>query len=342
MDGPNEEIPSCQNAETHRLNDLPGAAVASRAAEMSTRWPVCIVLLSLAACAPTIKPTVDTSSSASEPSELWVMPTDLATRDLRYGVGGAASAPDPQAEYVFHAKDTKGFSDGYDVTGPDGVEWSVKIGPEAQPEVVASRLLWAAGFHQPPAYYVPQWRLTGGPEPGIKGPARFRPKATWLHKTGEWSWQRNPFVDSPAFRGLIVLNLMLNNADLRTPNNIIYTLRELRDGAERWFVVRDLGGSLGATGFVYGTRNDLEGFERQRFVTRVQGSHVSFDYHGRHRELLRLVTPADVRWAAERWAVLTDAQWQAAFEAGGYQPDVAARYIQKLRAKIAEGLALPQ
>ena len=33
-------------------------------------------------------------------------------------------------------------------------EWSLKLGPEAQSEVVASRLLWAIGFHQPPTYWL--------------------------------------------------------------------------------------------------------------------------------------------------------------------------------------------
>ena len=60
-----------------------------------------------------------------------------------------------------------------------GLEWSVKLGPEAQSEVVSSRILWAIGFHQPPTYYVERWSLTGarsrrattGPIPS--GPAEF-------------------------------------------------------------------------------------------------------------------------------------------------------------------------
>ena len=37
---------------------------------------------------------------------------------------------------------------------------------------------------------------------------------------------------------------------------------------------------------------------------------------------------------------LSDQQWNDAFAAGGYPPDQAARYITKLKSKIAEGLAL--
>lgn len=63
-----------------------------------------------------------------------------------------------------------------------------------------------------------------------------------------------------------------------------------------------------------------------------------FDYYGRHRELLGILTPADVRWAAERWSVLTPEQWNAAFDAAGYAPPVAERYIRKLQQKVTQGL----
>ena len=166
-----------------------------------------------------------------------------------------------------------------------------KSGSEAQTEVVASRLIWAAGYHQPPTYYLPRWRLEGGADAGVKGPARFRPKVSWLEKTGEWSWHRNAFVDTMPFRGLIVLNLMLNNADLRTANNIVDELPQEREGVRRWFVVRDLGASFGATGFIYGTRNDLEGFERHGLHRAARAERrVEFEDHGRHREPLQRLT----------------------------------------------------
>jgi hypothetical protein len=52
------------------------------------------------------------------------------------------------------------------------------------------------------------------------------------------------------------------------------------------------------------------------------------------------VTAADVRWICEKLERLTDAQWQDAFRAGGYAPEVANRYIRRLDQKIKEGLAL--
>jgi hypothetical protein len=79
-------------------------------------------------------------------------------RDLFWGIGGKQHAPPPDATYTLKAKDETGFSVSYDVIGPDGVEWSAKIGPEAQTEVVVSRILWGLGYHQPPIYYVQSWR----------------------------------------------------------------------------------------------------------------------------------------------------------------------------------------
>ena len=109
-------------------------------------------------------PTAPRTSPQSAPvdiSQLWVEPRDLETRDLFHGPGGAALAPDPSAPYELVAIDDTGYSPGYDVRDPRGGQWSVKLGIEAQPEVVASRVLWAIGYHQPAMYLLPNWQLTG-------------------------------------------------------------------------------------------------------------------------------------------------------------------------------------
>ena len=91
----------------------------------------------------------------------------VSIRAIRLAICSGASAagshaPPPDADYKLKAKDATGFSVSYDVIGPDGVEWSAKIGPEAQTEVVLSRILWGLGYHQPPIYYLPSWRLDDG------------------------------------------------------------------------------------------------------------------------------------------------------------------------------------
>jgi hypothetical protein len=165
---------------------------------------------------------------------------------------------------------------------------------------------------------------------------------------------KNPFVGTVPFRGLIVVNLVLNNWDWKTSNNTVYAWREPRAGVRRWFVVRDVGAALGRTtapallrwtrlrGFGQGTRNDVEDFERQNLIRRVEHDRrrVVFDYRGLYGDVVDAVTPADVVWACRLLARLTDAQWQDAFRAAGYDASLTARFVAKLKTKIGEGLAL--
>jgi len=277
-------------------------------------------------------------------AELWVEPESIAARDLFHGPGGAALAPPAGGRFQFLRKDTKGYSWGWDVKDASGTQWSAKYGPEAHSEVVASRLVWAIGFHQPPTYFVEKWELTGGDEPGPKPPSRFRPDLPGRRRAGEWSWRENPFVGTQPYRGLLVMMRILNNWDLLDRNTAIYDLDSPVEGAPRWYVVIDLGASLGRTKIVpvSGTRNDIEDFEQQGFIKGVNDKgFVEFDDLGRfHRELFGELTPADVRWTCERLERLTPKQWQDAFRAAGYKDDEAARFIRKIREKVAAGLAL--
>ena len=93
-------------------------------------------------------------------------------------------------------------------------------------------------------------------------------------------------------------------------------------------------------GFGQGTRNDIEDFESQGFIRGVDDGDVSFDFRTFYGAVVNLVRPADVRWTAELLSRLTDAQLDDAFRAADYSPDVRARFIRKIKAKIAEGLAV--
>jgi hypothetical protein len=273
-------------------------------------------------------------------AELWIEPD--GARDLFWGVGGTRHAPPPEVTYTVEKKDETGFSISYDVKSPDGTEWSAKIGPEAQTEVVMSRILWGLGYHQPPVYYLPSWKLkleTG--EEKVESEARFRPKLKDLHRQdGFWLWEDNPFLGTRPLTGLLVSLLMLNSSDLKNDNNSIYKLDEPRDGARRWFVVRDLGAALGQTGKLFPRRNWLNGFEQAGFIKSVKGNQIEFDYRGRHEELLKTITPADVRWASRRMRQLTDKQWRDAFRTANYTEEMTDRYLRKIREKIAQGLSL--
>jgi hypothetical protein len=308
------------------------------------------LLLQVAACGRITRQVRLVADPPAAVDELWQEPTDLQQRDVFHGPGGSALMPRGTA-FTFVARDTGGWSPGFDVRAADGTDWSVKLGPEAQSEVVSSRILWAIGFHQPPMYYLERWSLTGkesGPQPA----GRFRPSLANQKVIADWSWYENPFVGSQAFGGLIVANLIVNSWDWKTSNNKVYQLSPPVNGVARWFVVRDLGASLGRTtypgilkwirlrGFGQGTRNDLPGFEAQGFINRIDAEGVDFNYRGIYRDVIDTVTPADVRWTCELLARLSDDQWRDAFRAGGYTPEQTARYVTKIKAKLAQGLEL--
>jgi len=177
--------------------------------------------------------------SPEQIKELWIDPGD-PPRDLFWGIGGQNYAPAPDAVYKFEARDDIGFSSSYDVKDPEGVEWSAKIGPESQSEVVVSRILWGLGYHQPPVYYLPSWKLERDGQIRIESEARLRPKLPQLERLKEyWWWQQNSFVGTHELSGLLVVSMVFNSTDLKNHNNGIYKLKEPWDGADRWFVVRD-------------------------------------------------------------------------------------------------------
>jgi hypothetical protein len=296
----------------------------------------------LVACAPTIRSTETAPPTPARMAQLWENVDPDERGDLYYGVGGARLRPNSDVVYEFLKKDSAGFSDSYDVRDPSGLEWSVKVGDEAQSEVAASRLLWAMGYRQPPVYFLPEWRFRHDGRVVREGAGRFRPKLPWLENVDVWSWHRNPFVGTEPYRGLLALMMIINSTDLKHTNNVLYERRE--DGrrtAERWYVVRDLGATFGTTGILNPKRNDVEEFEQHGFIDKVdRDGRVEFEYRGRHKELLKDLTAADVSWMCERLARLTDEQWKDIFRAGGYPPSVTQRYVAKLKAKIAEGRAL--
>ena len=106
-------------------------------------------------------------------------------------------------------------------------------------------------------------------------------------------------------------------------------------------MARDLGQSFGRTGVLDAPRGDLEGLRGDAVHQgRWRAGYVRFDYRGRHGVLVEHMTPADVHWICERLQRLTDRQWQDAFRAGGYAPEIAERFIRRFKQKIEEGLAL--
>ncbi|MDQ3802739.1 MAG: hypothetical protein M3416_02655 [Acidobacteriota bacterium] len=295
---------------------------------------------------------------------LWRDPGDIASRDLRYGPGSAELAP--AAPFTFVEEVKKGESPKFKVRDARGVEWNVKLGPEAQAETVSTRLVWAVGYFAEEAYYFDEVRvenmrgLSRGREyvaGHVVRSARFEPRRGDFKEGPEWSWRDGPFEDSREMNGLKVLMILLNNYDARKGNNhILYT--DTPAGREARYVVTDLGATLGRAGGLGGkrTKNDLEAFLSTKFVRGVDEGDgvVEFDYDTRPRgfghlsvlhpkyyrgevkkeKAMRGIPVEHARWAGSLLAQLTDEQLRDAFRAAGYDQATMDGFVAAIRGRI--------
>jgi hypothetical protein len=298
-----------------------------------------------AACAKAKRPSL-TPSAPVAGAVLWVEPTDIASRDLFYGPWGQENAPDPADTYKLVETKHTGVNLGMTVKDSQGREWSVKtpypggLDSEAPVEVAVSRLLSAIGYPQPPVYFLPAFRLKDdlGTRDMVGG--RFRLKDANLSDEGLWQWEENPFIGSAPYQGLQVILVMLNSTDMKNSNNTLYH-RKNGDLIEQWYVVRDLGAALGDFDRFTPRKNNITAFEKTPYLNGVENGYVSFAYKGWYTPFIKdRIRPADVAWASNLLGRLSDKQWNDAFRAGGYEPAEAARFIAKLKQKIAEGRSL--
>ena len=108
----------------------------------------------------------------------------------------SGSRPIPQRPTRSSRSSATGFSMGLTVEGPGGRKWSAKMPPEAPTEVVASRLLWGLGYHQPPIYYVGQVERGRRARPesaaARRGSASRKPDLHGLDADDIWSYYTQP------------------------------------------------------------------------------------------------------------------------------------------------------
>ncbi len=75
---------------------------------------------------------------------LWKELVDLESRDLYYVPGGSEHVP--HGTFEFLKEDLDGTNPKFVVRDQDGQRWKAKLGNEARPETVASRIVWAVGY----------------------------------------------------------------------------------------------------------------------------------------------------------------------------------------------------
>jgi hypothetical protein len=310
------------------------------------RWVRIAVLAAasmyLSFCSPPIQPSVTPDRAQHLMPQLWERPNG-ASRDMTYGPWGRERAPRASDVYTFEHAKTHGVNPGMTVEDSEGREWSVKQGQESHVEVFLSRILTAVGYHQPPVYYLRSFTLKDKDGVHTEEGGRFRLKTRLLDDLGEWSWQRNPFVGTTQYNGLLATLMLFGSSDLKNNNNTLYRYDPpgRKSSSTVWYVVRDIGTALGETGHVTPQKNDPALFAREPFITGVDDGYVVFGYRGWHKELVaHHIRVDDMVWACRQLAGLSDAQWKEAFRTAGYDADTADQFLTTLKTRIDAGLSL--
>ena len=129
-------------------------------------------LLTLSACMPTVGQSDPKKEEKKEAMQqgtpvFWQEPSDIASRNLLLGPGGEEMKPDLK-QVIWEESLTEGYSVKWRVRDVSGRHWVVKLGNEAQPETVATRLVWAAGYPTEVNYLVPCVQIVNAPQPRKK------------------------------------------------------------------------------------------------------------------------------------------------------------------------------
>ncbi|HEU4595076.1 MAG TPA: hypothetical protein VFS10_07880 [Pyrinomonadaceae bacterium] len=281
---------------------------------------------------------------------LWRAHADASSLDLFNGPGGAAMRPDLR-RVTFLKVETGGFSTKYRVKDGAGREWVAKIGNEAQSETAAVRLVWAAGFQTEINYLAPCVRIEGAPPPkeaercggGGFSNVRFEARPDEWDRLDEWKWddKRNPFYGTKELQGLVVLNALLNNWDLKSSNNKVIYVPTARGGELR-YVISDLGATFGKTGNLpivwrfTRSRNKPEDFAGGHLVDEVKGRNVFLHYGGKNQTLFDDIYVEEARWVGTLLSRLSDRQIADAFRAANYAPDEVQMLAGAVRARVDE------
>jgi hypothetical protein len=293
---------------------------------------------------------------------LRIDPGDMRSRNLYYGIGGKEY--EPHGVMTFVEEDRSGTSPKFTVRDVDGVKWKVKLGPEVQPEIAATRLIWAVGYFTDEDYFVVSPQIRGLPPHLHRGDnlrskdgsfrnVRFERRFDGAKKVGAWKWRRNPFTGTPDLNALRVLMALINNWDLKDANNAVY--EQLTSPiAREVYLVSDLGASFGTTGLSIPksrARGDLENYARSKFITKTAPGYVDFSAPSQPNVLL-IFTPIqyfnrtrmrwigdripreDARWVGNLLARLSSDQIRDAFRAAGYGPAEVEGFTRIVRQRI--------
>jgi hypothetical protein len=244
----------------------------------------------------------------------------------------------------------------------------VKLGDEARPETVASRLVWAVGYFTNEDYFLPELRVENMPSHLKRGQRLVAPDGSFHNvrlkrslkdekKIGSWKWRDNPFEATRELNGLRVMMALINNWDLKDENNSVYGEKGMEDTEiSAIYMVTDLGASFGAPGRWWPrnkSRGNLGVYSRSKFITRTTPEYIDFMTPTRPalfysvslpqffsrlhlRWIGRRVPRADAKWIGQLLAQLSPEQIRDAFRAARYSPEEVERFATVIERRIGE------
>jgi hypothetical protein len=289
---------------------------------------------------------------------IWQDRGDVSSLDL---LAGSGENRPPAGKFTFVKEDMGGASPKFEVVDGQGVHWKAKLGEEAKPETAATRLLWAAGYFVDESYYLPELRVEKMPaklsrgsefvKDGVARGVRLERTVTGREKIGNWSWSSNPFTGTKELNGLRIMMAMINNWDLKEPNNAIYAV----SGEATEYAVSDLGGTFGKTGGVGlgRTKSRLEDYSASKFIDSQDSDEVHLTIKSRPFFLLavdpyhynklasranvgRDIPRADAKWLGHRLGQLSMEQLKDCFRAAGYSTAEVGGFAKVVHSRIAD------
>ena len=294
---------------------------------------------------------------------MWQDPGDIAEKNLYYGHGGKESAP--EGPFIFESEDRSGTNPKFDARDSKGKKWRVKLGSEARPEVVASRLLWAVGYFVNDDYVLPTAEVqglslkrgAGMAKGGQIVDARFAMKPEGQKKIGYWKWADNPLQNTREFNGLRVMMAVLNNWDLKDINNAVY---EDNKNNRQILLASDIGATFGTNSLswtVTRSKGNIDSYNGSDFIQRVTDSNVDFATPKRPNTLLaetagvgvkqyamrsgldwigNNIPREDAHWIGVLLGQLSHRQLVDAFRAGNFPPSEIETYVKVVEHRIEE------
>jgi hypothetical protein len=147
-----------------------------------------------------------------------------------------------------------------------------------------------------------------------------------IDRLGSWAWGEQSNDTLREVRGLTLVQMWLDNTDLKEFDNNKLLVKDLGDNkGERYHIISDLGHSFGGDFF------EMPELYSSKMISKFGNKSLTFKYRGfKSVSIKNEMTYADARWAARLIAALTRSQMEEALKIGNWPECIAKIYIEKM------------